>query len=160
MFLSLMENIFMAKNHSLDSIRIRLNMIIVFHSDYCSLDSIELFNQIDTYLYQPNVDNHPLVIKTVDDIVKLNDVSWTSITVERNHNNMMRYSDYDYDYNDYPIFKLILNDYPHIQYINIENNSFQYIVNLTISNLPNLKLFKTGMKTFFETRSLTLSSLF
>ena len=35
--------------------------------------------------------------------------------------------------------ELILNDYPHIQFIHIQRDSFKNISSLTISNLPELK---------------------
>ena len=34
----------------------------------------------------------------------------------------------------------ILNDYPHVQFIHIQRESFKNISSLTISNLPELKL--------------------
>ena len=56
--------------------------------------------------------------------------------------------------------ELILNDYPHIQFIHIQEYSFESIYNLTISNLPELKLLVFEDSSFYETTSLTLSSIF
>ena len=56
--------------------------------------------------------------------------------------------------------ELILNDYPHIQFIHIQRDSFKNISSLTISNLPELKLLVFENISFSETTSLTLSSIF
>ena len=56
--------------------------------------------------------------------------------------------------------ELILNDYPHIQFIHIQRESFKTITNLTISNLPELKLLVFVDGSFYETTSVTLSSIF
>ena len=56
--------------------------------------------------------------------------------------------------------ELILNDYPHIQFIHFQGESFQNISSLTISNLPELKLLTFEVNSFYKTTSLTLSSIF
>ena len=56
--------------------------------------------------------------------------------------------------------ELILNDYPHIQFIHIQRESFKNISSLTISNLPELKLLIFEKNSFRDTTSLTLSSIF
>ena len=56
--------------------------------------------------------------------------------------------------------ELILNDYPHVQFIHIQEDSFKNISSLTISNLPELKWFITEYESFYFTTSLTLSSIF
>ena len=56
--------------------------------------------------------------------------------------------------------ELILNDYPHVQFIHIQRGSFENISSLTISNLPELKLLTFEGDSFKETTSLTLSSIF
>ena len=56
--------------------------------------------------------------------------------------------------------ELILNDYPHVQFIHIQHDSFKTISNLTISNLPKLKFLISEKDSFYETTSLTLSSIF
>ena len=111
------------------------------------LESIELVNQILPHIKQVENDDNPLVIANSNDYAKLNDKNWSSITVKEG------------------LFKemgdeLILNDYPHIQFIYIQEESFKNISSLTISNLPELKymIFKFG--SFSSTRSLTLSSIF
>ena len=55
--------------------------------------------------------------------------------------------------------ELILNDYPHVQFIHIQHGSFMNISSLTISNLPELK-FLIFDDSFKYTTSLTLSSIF
>ena len=93
------------------------------------------------------VDDNPLVIENEDDYAKLNDKNWSSIIVK------------------YRLFKemrdeLILNDYPHIQFIHIQRESFKVISSLTISNLPELKSLVFEVFSFFSTTNLTLSSIF
>ena len=56
--------------------------------------------------------------------------------------------------------ELILNDYPHVQFIHIQGGSFKNISSLTISNLPELKFLIFEYSSFKETTSLTLSSIF
>ena len=56
--------------------------------------------------------------------------------------------------------ELILNDYPHVQFIHIQSSSFQNVSSLIISNLPELKLLIFEKNSFWSTTSLTLSSIF
>ena len=56
--------------------------------------------------------------------------------------------------------ELILNDYPHVQFIHIQKRSFQNISSLTISNLPELKFLIFEKNSFYSTTSVTLSSIF
>ena len=56
--------------------------------------------------------------------------------------------------------ELILNNYPHVQFIHIQERSFETISSLTISNLSELKLLVFENKSFSETTSLSLSSIF
>ena len=64
----------------------------------------------------------------------------------------------------YRLFKemrdeLILNDYPHVQFIHIQKHSFKNISDLTISNLPELICLIIEDCSFEETTNLTLSSI-
>ena len=147
MFLSLMESILMVKMHSVDYIRIIFNMMKVWYLFYSSIDSIELVSQIIPHIKQIENDDNPLVIENEDDFGKLNDKNWSSITVKEGLFKEMR-------------DELILNDYPHIQFIHILRESFKNISSLTISNLPELKFLIIEYNSFFETTSLTLSSIF
>ena len=56
--------------------------------------------------------------------------------------------------------ELILNDYPHVQFIHFQYDSFKTISSLTISNLPKLKFLISEKDSFYETTSVTLSSIF
>ena len=56
--------------------------------------------------------------------------------------------------------ELILNDYPHVQFIHFQVGSFRNISSLTISNLPELKFLIIEDNSFYYTTSLTLSSIF
>ena len=56
--------------------------------------------------------------------------------------------------------KLLLNNYPHIQFIHIQRESFERISNMTISNLPELTLLIIENRSFNETPSFTLFSIF
>ena len=56
--------------------------------------------------------------------------------------------------------ELLLNNYPHIQFIHIQRSSFENLSSLTISNLPELKFLKFEENSFEYTTSLTLSSIF
>ena len=56
--------------------------------------------------------------------------------------------------------ELILNDYPHVQFIHIQRGSFETISSLTISHLPKLKYLIFEYDSFSSTTSLTLSSIF
>ena len=56
--------------------------------------------------------------------------------------------------------ELILNDYPHVQFIHFQIRSFGTISSLTISNLPELRFLAVEINSFKETASVTLSSIF
>ena len=56
--------------------------------------------------------------------------------------------------------ELILNDYPHVQFIHIQERSFIKVSSLTISNLPELKSLTVEYQSFSETLIVTLSSIF
>ena len=147
MFLSSMESILMVKMLSIDYIRIIFNMMKVWYLFYSSLESTELVNQIIPHIKQIEDDDNPLVIENEDDFGKLNDKNWSSIIVKEELFKEME-------------DELILNDYPHVQFIHIQHDSFKTISNLTISNLPKLKFLIFEDKSFYSTTSLTLSSIF
>ena len=150
MFLSSMETMFMVKKLSLDYIRIIFNIMKVWCLFLFSLESIELVNQIIPHVIQWSndiIDDNPLVIENEDDYAKLNDKNWSSIIVKEGLFEEMRN-------------ELILNDYPHVQFIHIQEESFMYISSLTISNLPELKFLIVESGSFCETTNLTLSSIF
>ena len=140
----------MVKKLSLDYIRIIFNIMRVWYLFLFSLESIELVNQILPHVIQWSndiVDDNPLVIESEDDYAKLNDKTWSSIIVKEGLFEEMRN-------------ELILNDYPHIQFIHIQKHSFKNISDLTISNLPELICLIIENHSFHETTSLTLSSNF
>ena len=140
----------MVKMLSLDYIRIMFNMMKVWYLFYSSLESIDLANQIIPHVIQWSndiVDDNPLVIENEDDYVKLNDKNWSSIIVKEELFKEMR-------------DELILNDYPHVQFIHIQRQSFENLSSLTISNLPELKFLIFEKNSFSSTTSLTLSSIF
>ena len=115
-----------------------------------SLESIELVNQILPHVIQWSndiIDDNPLVIENEDDYAELTDKNWSSIIVKE---------ELFEEIED----ELILNDYPHIQFIHIQRESFKTITNLTISNLPELKLLVFEDESFYVTTIFTLSSIF
>ena len=146
MFLSAMESILMVTELSVDYIRIIFNIMRVWYLFYSSLDSIQLFNQILPHIKQIENDDSPLVIENEDDYAKLNDKNWSSITVKKELFKEMR-------------DELILNDYPHVQFIHIQGESFQTISSLTISNLPELKFLVFEYHSFSSTTSVILSCI-
>ena len=150
MFLSSMESILKVKMLSIDYIQIIFNMMKVWYLFYSSLESIELANQIIPHVIQLSndiIDDNPLVIENEDDYAKLNDKNWSSIIVKEGLFKVME-------------DELILNDYPHVQFIHFQDYSFQNISSLTISNLPELKLLIFEYVSFRETTSLILLSIF
>ena len=92
------------------------------------------------------VDDNPLVIENEDDYAKLNDKNWSSIIVKQGLFKEMK-------------DELILNDYPHVQFIHIQSKSFKNISSLTISNLSELICLIIEDCSFEETTDLTLSSI-
>ena len=147
---SQMESILMVNMLSLDYIRIIFNMMKVLYLFYSSLESIELVNQIIPHVIQWSsdiVDDNPLIIENEDDYGKLNDKNWSSIIVKERLFKEMRN-------------ELILNDFPHVQFIHIQGQLFKNISSLTISNLPELRFLIFEGSTFYSTTSLTLSSIF
>ena len=93
------------------------------------------------------IDDNPLVIENEDDFGKLNDKNWSSILVKEGLFKEMR-------------DELILNDYPHVQFIHIQERSFEIISSLTISNLPELKFLIIEGDSFKQTTSLNIDSIF
>ena len=139
----------MVKVLSIDYIQIIFNMMRVLYLFYSSLESIELFNQIIPHVIQIEndiVDDNPLVIENEDDYAKLNDKNWSSIIVKEGLFKEME-------------DELILNDYPHVQFIHIHSCSFEHISSLKITNLSELKVLNIE-RSFYFTTSFTLSSIF
>ena len=114
---------------------------------YSSLESTELANQIIPHIKRIENDDNPLVIENENDYGKLNDKNWSSIIVKEELFEEMRN-------------ELMLNDYSHVQFIHIQEDTFKNISSLTISNLPELKFLITEDNSFSSTTSLTLSSIF
>ena len=77
----------------------------------------------------------------------MNDKNWSSIIVKEGLFEEMRN-------------ELILNDYPHVQFIHIQEEAFKNITSLTISNLSELKLLVFENNSFSSTCSVILSSIF
>ena len=103
--------------------------------------------RIHPHIKQVEKDYNPLIIENENEIAKLNDKTWSSIIVKEGLFEEMRN-------------ELILNDYPHIQFIHIQKISFKNISSLNISNLPELKYLIFENNSFHETTNLTLSSIF
>ena len=146
MSLSSMESLLMVTEHSIDYIRIRFSMIKVWYLFYSSLESIELVNQILPHIKQIENDDNPLVLENENDYDKMNDKNWSSIIVKEGLFNEMR-------------DELILNDYPRVQFIHIQEDSFENISSLTISNLSELKYLTIENHSFSSTTIVTLSSI-
>ena len=133
----------------LRSIKVHYDKGIIFILFFI-LESTELAKQIIPHVDMIPIDfvnNNPLVIENENELNKLNDKSWSSIIVKEGLFEEMRN-------------ELILNDYPHIQFIHIQEDSFKNISSLTISNLPELKYLIFEDDSFSSTTSLTLSSIF
>ena len=137
----------MVKILSIDYIQVMFNTMKVWYLFYYSLESTELVNQILPQTKQIDNDDNPLIIDNEDDYAKLNDKNWSSITVKEGLFKEMRN-------------ELILNNYPHVQFIHIQERSFENISSLTISNFPELRLLVFENGSFKETTSLILSSIF
>ena len=150
MFLSSLESILMVKKHSIDYTQIIFIIIIVCSLFFISIESVHLVNQIIPHVIQLSndiVDDNPLVIENDDNDDKLNDKNMSSIIVKEELFEEIRDD-------------LILNDYPHVQYIHFQDRSFENISNLTISILSKLKHLIFEDESFKKTASLTLSSIF
>ena len=110
---------------------------------------MELANQILPCVIQLDniIDDNPLVIENKDDFEKLNDKTWSSITVSE-------------QCDDESNTELILNDYPHVQFIHFQERSCSSLFSLTISNLPELKCILFEDYSCIKVNSLILSSIF
>ena len=149
MFLSSLESILMVKKHSIDYTQIIFIIIIVCSLFFTSIESVHLVNQIIPHVIQLSndiVDDNPLVIENDDNDDKLNDKNMSSIIVKEELFEEIRDD-------------LILNDYPHVQYIHFQDRSFENISNLTISILSKLKHLIFEDESFKKTASLTQSSI-
>ena len=56
--------------------------------------------------------------------------------------------------------EVMLNDYPHVQFIHIQRESFKNISSFTISNLSELRYLTIEDRSFYKTTNLILSSIF
>ena len=137
----------MENKHSSGYIQVIFNMMKVCYLFYSSIVSQGLYNQILLYIKQIENDDNPLVIENEDDFYKLDDKNWSSIIVNEGLFKVIRN-------------ELILNDYPHVQFIHIREESFGNISSLNISRLYELKFLIFEDKSFWSTTSLTLSSIF
>lgn len=106
-------------------------MIMVYHSfSYFIVESIELFNQIYPHIFQlPKdfVDNNQCTINNTNDLDKLKDKTWTSLSFHSLHS-------------ETPI-ELLVDGLSCIHYIYICENSYLRLSSLSICNLPNLCFF-------------------
>ena len=89
----------------------------------------------------------PLVIQNNYDCYKLKQPRWSSIVVKEWLCNSMTGS-------------LSISNNTCLQYIYIQSGSLKNINSFSISSLPELKWFITESESFYETTSLTLSSIF
>ena len=121
-------------------------MMKVWYLFNSSIESQGLYNQILPHIKQIKNDDNPLVIENEDDYAKLNDKNWSSIIVKEGLFEDMK-------------DELILNNYPHVQFIHIQKRSFENISSLTISNLSELKFLSIEYESFKNTTSLILSSI-
>ena len=137
----------MENKHSSGYIQVIFNMMKVCYLFYSSIVSQGLYNQILLYIKQIENDDNPLILENEDDYAKLNDKNWSSIIVKERLLDRMK-------------DELILNNYPHIQFIHIQEESFEIVSSLTISNLPELRILIFENDSFYNTTSLTLSSIF
>ena len=137
----------MVNMHSLDYIRIIYNMMKVWYLFYSSLESTELVNQIIPHIKQIEDDDNPLVIAIDDDYYRLSNKNVSRIIVNKG-----LFKDLENE--------LLLNDFSRVQFILINEESFRKISCLTIANLPELRFLEVGEGSFYNTTSLTLSSIF
>ena len=86
------------------------------------------------------------MITNEDSLSRLDDKNWTSITVKEELFEEIQN-------------ELILSDYPHVQFIRIQEGSFEKVSSLTVSNLPEFKTLIIGDNSFFITSNLDLSSM-
>ena len=150
MFLSIMESIIMVKMLSFYSFLRTYIIMKVLSSFYSSIESTELARQIIPHvdmLPKDFVNDNPLVIENENELDKLNDKSWTSITVRPELFKELN--------ND-----LIFNDYPHVYQLIIQNCSLTRITSLTISNLPELYILTCQYESLRNVTKLKLESIF
>lgn len=88
-------------------------------------------------------DDNPLVISTNESAELLREKKWTSITIKEGLFNEIKE-------------ELMICDYPHVQYIYIEEQSYENVAKLTIANLPELRLIVVEDNSFYNTTSIVL----
>lgn len=92
------------------------------------------------------MDDNPLYVNNITDFEKLKQLSWSSIT----------FGDGLFDP---PIKSLNFKKLPNVQFIYFHDNSLDKITDLTISNLPELKLISFSFDLLNDVHILTLSSI-
>lgn len=116
---------------------------------HISIESVAFVNQVLPHIHSlPNdfVDNNPLVIATDRDYAKLNDHNWSSIRV----NEGLFWTRKN---------ELVLNNYPHDNFLHIQEDSFSNMSSLTITNLPELRVILCEDTSFWTTTSFNISSI-
>ena len=114
------------------------------------IDSIQLVIQLSHYIRQVADDFHddnPLIIIDENDMYKVNETHWTSVTT----------SLITHDHMD---ISLRISCFPTIQFLYSIHNSCHNISTLIISNLPELQLIVLERNSFYSTETLSLLSLF
>ena len=97
------------------------------------------------YLESSN-DSKPLEITDEYEFIQCVDKTWTSITFQENIGET-----YDQE--------IVISEFPHVQFINLQCNSFPDATKLTISKLPELQIIKVESLSFFETESVIFSGM-
>ena len=114
------------------------------------IDSIQLVIQLSHYIRQVADDFHddnPLIIIDENDMYKVNETHWTSVTTS-----LITH--------DHVTLSLRISYFPTIQFLYSIHNSCHNISTLIISNLPELQLIVLERNSFYSTETLSLLSLF
>lgn len=125
-------------------------VVSFFFSFIIDVGSLSLSNQLAHYISHIPTDENddkPLVLTHNEEISKLEDKTWSSILVTTELFGSIH-------------GKLSLVDFPHVQYIFIQDHSFIHTSEVVISNLTELKTLVVKYYSFPETKSLSLSSSF
>ena len=124
-------------------------MMNVCSISYCQvLESIELIKRIYSHIFcvpDDIIDDNPLDITTDNDFETIDKKEWSSIVIRK-------------DLFQSFTAELLLANYSHVQYVYLQDNTFEKASAVKVTNLPELRVFQVNKDACQTTESLIFES--
>ena len=115
-----------------------------------ALESIELIKKIHSHIFcvpDDIIDDNPLDITTESDFETIDKKEWSSIVIRK-------------DLFQSFTAELLLANYSHVQYIYLQDNIFEKVSVVKVTNLPELRIFQANENVCQTTKSLLFESYY